>query len=145
MNATLGLLVSAVLLTGAAEPPTTPATPVAAAQTTPEAPAAPPASAAPAARGVPPKTVEGLTVIAPLPNKPCSSRDRECIALVVAELKQLYPEQLKRFCFQRTMRAMRSQMLNDQLLEGLSSDNPPPSTSFGVNSALSVACKWDKK
>jgi hypothetical protein len=146
VNATLGLLVSAVLLAGAAEPPTTPAAaPAAVPQPTAEARSAPQASAAPAARGVPPKTVEGLTVIAPLPNKPCSSRDRECIALVVAELKQLYPEQLKRFCFQRTMRAMRSQMLNDQLLEGLSSDNPPPSTSFGVNSALSVACKWDKK
>jgi len=136
MSATVGLLISASLLAAVVEP-------AAGAATTPPTP--PPAAAAPAARALPPKTVEGLTVVAPLPNKPCSSRDQACIALVVAELKQLYPEQLKRFCFQRTMRSMRTQMLNDQLLEGLSSDNPPPSTSFGVNSALRTACAWDKK
>src|SRR6185312_13067477 len=102
MSATVGLLISASLLAAVVEP-------AAGAATTPPTP--PPAAAAPAARALPPKTVEGLTV--------------------VAQLKQLYPEQLKRFCFQRTMRSMRTQMLNDQLLEGLSSDNPPPSTSFG--------------
>jgi len=138
MSATLGLLISAALLTGAPDPTAAPAV----------APSvAPPPATAPAAtpQGTAPKTVEGLTVVAPVPNKPCSSRDQACIALVVAELKQLYPEQLKRFCFQRTMRAMRSDMLQADLLAGLGSDNPPMGTSFGVNSALKTACARDKK
>jgi hypothetical protein len=139
MSATLGLLISAALFTGGPDPAAAPAV----------APsvAPPPAATAPAAtaHGIAPKTVEGLTVVAPVPNKPCSSRDQACIALVVAELKQLYPEQLKRFCFQRTMRAMRSDILQADLLAGLGSDNPPMGTSFGVNSALKTACARDKK
>jgi hypothetical protein len=87
------------------------------------------------------KTVEGLTVVAPPPLKPCAVRDKDCVAQVVAELKQLYPEQLKKFCFQRQMRAMRTAMVADQL--GL--DGPPPSTAVGVNSALATACAPDRK
>ncbi|MBS0331607.1 MAG: hypothetical protein JSS35_02455, partial [Proteobacteria bacterium] len=36
--------------------------------------------------------------------------DKECIALVVAELKAKYPEQLKKFCFQSRMNVERQDM-----------------------------------
>jgi len=140
MRTSIGLLMTLTLFatTAVAQPATT-------AQTAPATSPAP-ASTSPApipAAGS--RTLDGLTVVAPLPQKPCSSRDKTCIAMVVAELKQRYPEQLKRFCFQRTMRSMRTQMVQDQLLDGLGGSSPPTPNSFGVNSALSTACAWDKK
>jgi hypothetical protein len=135
------VLAGALLLAGAAhaQPATAPqpaAAPVAA------SPPAAPATAAPA----PPAgaTVSSLTVEGSrLPKKTCSSRDRDCIAIVVAELKQNYPEQLKAFCFQWKTQAVRSQWVNDQLLESLGNDHPSP-TAFGVNSAVTKACTPDK-
>jgi hypothetical protein len=130
-NATFGLLIAASLIAGPvlAQPAGQPA------PSPPTAPAAKPAAPAPSVSGI---VVEGL------PKKTCSSRDRDCIAVVVAELKQNYPQQLKTFCAQWKMQAVRSQWVNDQLFEAFGGNNPPPPTAFGVNSAVSKACSTDK-
>jgi hypothetical protein len=86
--------------------------------------------------------VEGLTVVAPPPPlKPCAARDKDCIAQVVAELKQLYPEQLKKFCFQRQMRAMR----NTALFGESSPDSPQLGTTYSIGDSLRIACVPDRK
>lgn len=90
-------------------------------------------------------TVSGVTVTANPKPKSCGSRDKHCIDLVVAELKQQYAEELKTFCFQRETRAVRTQFANAQLLEDLGGNGPPITTAFGVNSALKAACSTDKK
>jgi hypothetical protein len=148
MKSSIALLISATLVasTAVAEPPAPP----------PATSISPPVSSVspeivPSEAGLPVKaraaagkTVDGLTVVAPA-GKPCGYRDRECVALVVAELKRRYPGELKRFCFQRQMRAMRSEVVNEQLLEGLGGGDPPVPTAFGVNSALKTACAEEKK
>jgi hypothetical protein len=91
------------------------------------------------------RTVSGVTVTPAPVSKPCSSRDKACIELVVAELKRRYPVELKRFCFQRDMRAIRSRVLNDELLADLGDSGPGVPTAFGVNAALKTACAPDKK
>jgi hypothetical protein len=103
----------------------------------PSAPTAP----KPAAGGV---TVSGVTVTPSVP-KPCGSRDKDCIATVVAELKTRYPEELKRFCFQRAMRSVRTQLLNDQIVGALHGEDPATQPAFGVNAALQTACSTRKK
>jgi hypothetical protein len=89
--------------------------------------------------------VEGLTVVAPPPLKPCAARDKDCIAQVVAELKQLYPEQLKRFCFQRQMRAMRNTALFGDVDQSSSPESSQRGTTYSVGDSLRVACAPDKK
>ncbi|MGZ6018883.1 MAG: hypothetical protein ACXWKN_17175 [Phenylobacterium sp.] len=89
-------------------------------------------------------TVSGITVT-PLPKKACAARDKDCITMVVAELKRLYPEELKRFCFEEQTKQARTQFVNDQLLESLNSNNPPPPMSFQVSPAIKSACAADKK
>jgi hypothetical protein len=144
MNPTFGFLISATLIASAADAqPTAPtlateppvATAVAGTYQVPASLADPTQ-----AKG---KQVEGLTVTGKRPDtKTCSSRDRDCIARVVAELKQRYPEELKTFCSQREIRAVRTAMVADQLGIG---GGPPVSTAIGVNSALATACAPDKK
>lgn len=124
-NATFGLLIAAMLV----------ATPALA-----QAPAAP---ATAAQRTAPGPTVSGI-VVEGLPKKSCSSRDKDCIAVVVAELKQNYPEQLKAFCAQWKARAIQSEWVTAQLNESLGGNNPPTPPTFGVNSAVSKACAPDK-
>jgi hypothetical protein len=134
MRAFVGLLISAVLASSAAfaEPPApTPAVPTGA------IPAKAPATGA--------KTVEGVTVTGGiLPKTECSPRDARCINLVVAELKRLYPEKLKRLCFQRQMRAMR-----DTTLFGDADPGGTRPTQTGVTftpaAPLAVACAPDAK
>jgi hypothetical protein len=89
-------------------------------------------------------TVSGLTVM-PLPKKTCSSRDKDCIAMVVAELKERFPEELKKFCFEEQTKQARTQFVNDQLLDSLNSNNPPPPMSFQISPVLKTACATDKK
>jgi hypothetical protein len=74
------------------------------------APAATPAPA-PAASSAAPTgaNISGVTV-SPAPRKACAPKDKECIALVMAELKDLYPEQVKAFCFQQKMDVMQRDM-----------------------------------
>ncbi len=107
--------------------------------------AAPVASTPPAAPAKAGTTVSGVTVTPSPRPKSCSSRDKDCIALVVAELKERYPEELKKFCFGRQAQAVRTQFTNEQLLESLGGNDPPVGTAFGVNSALKAACASDKK
>ncbi|HLZ75954.1 hypothetical protein [Phenylobacterium sp.] len=106
-----------------------------------EAPSAHVAAARPKAGG---ETVSGVTVM-PLPTKACAARDKDCIAMVVAELKQRFPEELKRFCFEEHTKQARTQFVNDQLLDSLNSNNPPPPTSFQVSPVIKTACATDKK
>jgi hypothetical protein len=69
------------------------------------APAQPtPATPAPAG-----PSVSGVTV-SPLSRKPCAPKDKDCIAIVMAEVKALYPEQLKMFCHQQKMDVMQRDM-----------------------------------
>lgn len=102
------------------------------------------ASAAPAAAKKPGDTVSGVTVT-PMPKKACSSRDKDCIAMVVAELKRDYPAQLKQFCFAEQTKAARNQFVNDQLLESLGGNGPPTPTAFPVSPVVKTACASDKK
>jgi len=78
------------------------------------------------------------------PKTECGSRDTECIRLVVAELKRLYPEQLKRFCFTREMRAAR-----DTLSFGDADPGGTRPTQTGMTftkaAPLAIACASDKK
>jgi hypothetical protein len=67
---------------------------------------APSPSATPAPAGA---NVSGVTV-SPVPRKPCAPKDKDCIAIVMAELKDLYPEQVKTFCFQQKMDVMQRDM-----------------------------------
>ncbi|HZZ32436.1 MAG TPA: hypothetical protein VFE10_10635 [Phenylobacterium sp.] len=141
-TATFGLLIAALLIAGPAlaqGPADAPAAPAPAA-TAASAPSTASAAAKPAASG---PTVSGI-VVEGLPKKSCSSRDKECIALVVAELKQNYPEQLKAFCAQWQMRAVQSRWVTDQLNGSLGGNNPPTPPTFGVNAAVSKACAPDK-
>jgi hypothetical protein len=133
MKAPLALAAALALIAG----------PVAAQSPTPAAPPAPVAAppAKPPAEG---RTVSGVTVM-PAPKKTCSSRDKDCIDLVVAELKRLYPEQLKQFCFQEQTKAVRTQFTNDQLLEALHGNGPPTPTAFPVSSVVKTACASDRK
>lgn len=112
----------------------------AAAQTPAPAPAAPAPQAAPRTGA----TVGGVTVM-PMPKKTCSSRDKTCIAMVVAELKRDYPEQLKQFCFQEQTKAVRNQFVNDQLLESLNGNGPPTPTAAPVSPIVKIACAPDPK
>jgi hypothetical protein len=76
-------------------------------------------------------TVSGVVVEGPrLPTKECSARDQTCINLVVAELKQHYPKQLKRFCFQREWR---------DIANGI----PLFSVDHAGGPALKIACSHD--
>jgi hypothetical protein len=136
-NATFGLLIAVALAASPAlaQPTAQDAAPIAAAP-----PPAVPAAAKPAAPG---PTVSGI-VVEGLPKKTCSSRDRDCIAVVVAELQEHYPEQLKAFCANWKMQAIRSKWVNDQLLASLGSSHQPTPPSFGVNSAVTKACSTDK-
>jgi hypothetical protein len=90
-------------------------------------------TAAPSRSG---STVSGVTV-RPQPYRSCGSRDQACVALVVADLKLNYPEQLKAFCFQWQTQSVRTQFVYNQLaLEHGSGAHPPLPTAFGVNSAV---------
>jgi hypothetical protein len=132
-RARFGLLVAAVLsaMPAFAQPSPAP----------PDVPAAAPAASPPEPRA---PTVESLTVRGRrLPTKTCSSRDKDCIARVVAELQQQYPRELKKFCLQWQIRAVRTQWLNAQLNAGLGNDEPSP-VGFGVNSAVKQACAEPK-
>jgi hypothetical protein len=96
MRAAFALALAVAVLAGAASAqapgPTTPATP--AGKPAPDKPGA---------------TVSGVTVQGG-PRKQCAPKDKDCIALVMAQVKELYPEQLKQFCFQQKMDAMRQDM-----------------------------------
>jgi len=105
----------------------------------PQSPAAAPSTAPPG------KTVEGLTVTAkPFPKTECGSRDAECIRLVVAELKRLYPEQLKRFCFEREMRAARDTLSFGDADPGGTRPSQTGMT-FTKAAPLAIACASDPK
>ena len=138
MRATLSLAISATLFAGIAfaQPALAPAAPVRpAAQST--------SSTSPQAPATGGKTVEGLTVTGKaFPKSECASRDTQCIKLVVAELKRLYPEQLKRFCFQRQMQAMAS-----TLQFGDADPARPAQTGMTFTRAapLAIACASDPK
>jgi len=138
MRATLSLAISATLFAGIAfaEPAPAPAAPAPAA-------AQPASSTPPQAPATDAKTVEGVTVTGKaFPKSECASRDTECIKLVVAELKRLYPEQLKRFCFQRQMRAMSNTL---DFGDADPAGSPGTGMTFSRAAPLAIACASDHK
>jgi hypothetical protein len=128
MRTAVSLAISATLFAGVAfaEPAIAPAAAASAAQ-----PSTTPIPAKASVAGA--KTVEGLTVTGrAFPTTECSPRDKDCIIMVVAELKRLYPEPLKRFCFQRELRDMRN-------------GRPAFGAEHPGGAALKIACAADKK
>ena len=137
MKAAAVSILAAMLCAGAALAQPAPE-PVA---SSPPAGQTPPPPAKAPAPGV--KTVEGLTV-RPFPTKQCAPRDKACIAFVVAELKRRYPEQLRRFCFQRKMRAMRDTALFSDV-DPASGEPAQLGASYRSAETLGAACAPDKK
>jgi hypothetical protein len=135
MKAALPLAVTLCLAASAAWAQTLVQTPAPAAASTPAPRAAKPAAG---------DTVSGVTV-SPFPKKACSSRDKDCIAMVVAELKRLYPEELKKFCFAEQTSAVRTQIVNEQLRESLGGNNPSIPISSQVSPVIKTACASDPK
>lgn len=105
------------------------------AETTPAKPAPPPSDT----------TVSGVTVM-PLPSRSCRPKDKDCIALVIAELKAKYPEQLKKFCFQTQMNVEKQDIQAD--VNGWCDDPRYSSSaicSHHVPPVLKQACEPDPK
>ncbi len=100
-KASFGILIAVTLIAGPA------ATQPGADHSLRPAAAEPDAAVGKPAKPVP--TVSGI-VVEGVPKKPCAPRDKDCIALVMAEVKALYPEQLKRFCAVQQMDVMRQDM-----------------------------------
>ncbi len=139
MRAALSLAVAVSLLAGAAGAQT------ATGQTAAPAPTQiPGADAATASKPKAGDTVSGVTVM-PTPTKTCAPRDKDCIAIVVAELQRLYPEQLKQFCLGERTKAVRNQIVNDQLLDALGGNGAPTATAAPVSPIVKTACASDKK
>lgn len=131
-NATLGLLISAVLLASPAlaQPGADPAPQSPTAQADPT-----PASKAP--------TVDSLIVQgAPLPKTSCSARDSACVAMVVAELKARYPKELQKWCAFVEQRAA----MNELMFDVEDPNHPHPRAEpFRAPPITKIACAPDKK
>lgn len=88
-------------------------------------------------------TVSGVTVAPPKAPKACSSRDKDCIAMVVAELKARYPKELQDYCDKVDWRIAATNMNADDLFQ----------KRFGGSNAglfykapvLKIACAKDPK
>jgi hypothetical protein len=114
----------------------------------------PPAQAAPAATPPQPAkpdghTVSGITVEgSKAPAKSCSSRDKDCVAVIVAELKARYPKELQHWCDLVEYRAANTNMTMDQL-NGIGTSFSPGQTSvygrFAPPAVAKLACAPDKK
>ncbi|HEX2817513.1 MAG TPA: hypothetical protein VHN39_14030 [Phenylobacterium sp.] len=132
-NTTFGLLISAMLVASPAL-----------AQTTGDRATAAPAKPAPTTG----TTISGVTVegARPMPSKGCSSRDKVCVAMVVAELKARYPEQLLQWCHEVERRAVVSN-LNIDDINSTSGSNVAHSESgqFAPPAVARSACASDKK
>ena len=134
---TFGILISATLFAGAAfaqpaAPTPSPATTAAAA---PE-----PVTAASSGKA---KQVEGVTVMGKRPElKSCSSRDDDCVAMVVAQLKQRYPKELQKWCEHVEERAA----MNTIMFMEINLDRPHPNVGPYMPPAVAKsACAPDKK
>lgn len=110
----------------------------AAAQTAPPAPAPPAAKAGSTVSGV---TVEGRKS----PPKACSSRDKACIAAVVAELKARFPKELQKWCDTVEYRAAVTNMNIDEINGALNSPGTlSEAGQFAPPAVAKVACARDK-
>lgn len=136
-KATFGILISAALFAGAAF--AQPAAPTPSPATTALA-AAGPATAAPSGKA---KQVEGVTVIGKRPElKSCPARDDNCVAMVVAELKQRYPKELQKWCEHVEERAA----MNTIMFMEIDPDRPHPNVGPYMPPAVTKsACAPDKK
>jgi hypothetical protein len=132
--ATFGLLSAALVLASPAL-----------AQTTADTAVAAPAKSAPVAGS----TISGVTVEGARPAVPksCTSRDKDCIATVVAELKTRYPKELQHWCELVEYRAANTNMTMDQV-NGLGTAYSPGQTSvygrFAPPAVAKVACAVEK-
>jgi len=98
------------------------------------------------APGIGDNTVSGVTVEGhKTPSKACSSRDRDCIATVVAELKARFPEQLQKWCQLVEYRAAVTNMNIDDLNGALGSPGTHSEAgNFMPPAVAKVACSADK-
>lgn len=132
LKAAFGILISATLLAGSAFAQS--AAPTQNAPTTP-------AAAEPA--GGKARQVEGVTVMGKRPElKACSPRDDNCVAMVVAELKQRYPKELQKWCEHVEERAA----MNTIMFMEIDPDRPHPNVGPYMPPAVTKsACAPDKK
>jgi hypothetical protein len=130
----LALLISASLLATAAFAQPAPDAAPAAAQLPPPADAQPPQPHG--------KVVDSVTVTGrPGPTKECSPRDKACVAMVVAELKALYPKELQKWCDHVEERAM----MNTMMFMEIDPDRPHPNVGPYMPPAVTkTACARDK-
>jgi hypothetical protein len=145
MKAGLGLLIPLVMLGGAAlaQPATAPPPEAPPAAAAPAAAAPAPATPAPSGKSGP-KVVEGLTVMGHGPlSKACGERDKDCIAMVVAELRAKYPKELKTWCHQEEVRAAWSNLEADSLYAD--PYHSPIGGSVAVKPIIKTACQPPKK
>jgi hypothetical protein len=112
-----------------------------------QTPAPAPAPTAPAAKpsGA---TVSGVTVEGrKAPTRSCSSRDNDCIATIVAELKAQYPKELQHWCDLVQYQAANTNMTMDQV-NGIGTSFSPGQTSvygrFAPPAVAKIACASDK-
>ena len=103
-----------------------------------------PASAGPAK--APANTISGVTVEAAKPQKACSSRDKACVAMVVAELKARFPNELQKWCDTVKYRAAVTNMNIDDLNGALGSPGTHSEAGqFAPPAVAKVACASDPK
>lgn len=135
-KATFGLLISTTLIAGAAFAQSVAPTPG-----VPTPPAA--AERATGATAGKARQVEGVTVLGKRAEpKACSSRDDNCIAMVVAELKQRYPKELQKWCEHVKERAA----MNSIMFMEIDLDRPHPNVGPYMPPAVTKsACAPDKQ
>ena len=91
-------------------------------------------------------TVSGVTVEGrKTPSKTCAARDKDCISVVVAELKARFPEQLQKWCQLVEWRAAATNMNIDDLNGSLNSPGTHSEAgNFMPPAVAKVACSTDK-
>lgn len=143
MRASMIAAIAAMLLAGAANAQTDPLA-------SPSTASAPPVTEIPGAAATPPgpvnkpgNTISGVTVT-PQKIKPCSERDKDCMALVVAKLKELYPEQLRRWCHNQEDVANRANLQAGDVIMG-TQFHGPMERAFDTSQGMKAACDTPAK
>jgi hypothetical protein len=89
--------------------------------------------------------VSGVVVPAqPKSLSSCHERDNACITAVVAELKQRYPEQLRRWCNNQKDMANRANLQAGDVIMG-TQFHGPQERNFDPPEVTKIACADDKK
>jgi hypothetical protein len=103
--------------------------------------ASPPVAAATSHPVTDGQTVSGVTVTPTRPAKPCGSRDKGCVALVIAKLKAQYPQELKAYCLRERIHVQASAMNAQDM--GMCRFGGSSSCEGYLAPALKLACEGD--